>query len=167
MATGSQHRSEFWVYDVVVYAVAAVGVGSGMYLWLREFFGVLPVGGRVVIPAVLVIGVVAPVVMGYSGRPFVAGVVSGGLPYFGLYAGYFFWYPTLRGLESSLSAGFNNAPVWLTLVGGAYVGGVVLRRDGTIHERNAELAGKMAALFVVAVALDASADVWLRTLNDQ
>lgn len=115
---------------------------------------------EVVIRVAVLFVVIVPAVFGFLDRSFVGGVLAGSLPVAGVWGSLASTRYGVSGYVSDLVGGlFIGFTMALPVAGVLYIVGVALRRDGSVHDRNRELATGMAVLIVLSMVLWTAVDI--------
>lgn len=145
-------------------AMAATAAGAFYFLHLTLDIDLRPIH---VWPVVFGFLIGAPFLMGYSNRGFLKSTVVGILPFLGLWIGSWTWEPFTENLDMAAVALIHGTALTLPVATVLFLVGVALRNDGSVHDRQQELLGRILIVGFLWLALQIIYSNFLQLGGDQ
>lgn len=154
MSARKEHRIGKYRFEKkYIYALATLSAVLGAILAIHRLVIDIQLLG-VFLPLVVIFAIGGPIIMGYNGNTFLAGVLTGVLPCAGAYASILAWEPfTTQRIGNMGAAVLRATGLVLPAISILFIIGVGLRRDGTLTNQKRQLAFRLAAAVVFSIAI--------------
>lgn len=150
------------------YLVAGLSAATGTVLATHRLLLDVQLLGAL-LPLAVALVIAGPLIMGYTGHTYLAGVLTGVMPSAGAYVSVLTWPPfDARRIETMLTSALIGTGLALPLVAVLFIVGVGLRRDGSLADQKRDLIVRLFAALLVSGLILAAHDMGiLQTYGDQ